>query len=151
MKTVYLYADGACRNNGKENAIGGYGFILLDFENKRKKEIKFACKGTTNNIMELRGIIDGLKYLKMQCEVKIFTDSQYVVNGFNNKWIYNWQRNGWKTTLKQPVKNKELWEELLSLTQKHKCEFNWVKGHADNQWNNRCDELANIAMDEISD
>lgn len=149
MKTIYLYADGGCRGNGKENAIGGYGFVLLDFQNKRKKEVKFACKGTTNNIMELTGVIEGLKLLKTKCNVKIFTDSQYVVNGFNKGWVYNWQRNGWKTTTKKPVKNKELWEELLLLTKHHDCEFNWVKGHNDNVWNERCDTLANIAMDEI--
>lgn len=150
MNCIHLYADGACRGNGKENAIGGYGFVLLDYENKKKKEYKFACIGTTNNIMELSGVIEGLNVLKTKSRVKIFTDSKYVVDGFNKGWIYNWQKNGWKTASKKPVKNRELWEKLLELTKKHNCEFNWVKGHNDNKWNERCDELANIAMDDIT-
>ena len=149
MKNIHLYSDGGCRGNGKIDAIGGYGYILLDFENKKKKEGKAAYKGTTNNIMELKGVIEGLKQLKTKCNVKIFTDSQYVVNGFNKGWIDSWQKNDWKTSAKKPVKNKELWMELLELTKKHNCEFNWVKGHNDNLWNEHCDRLANIAMNEL--
>lgn len=149
MKNIHLYSDGGCRGNGKIDAIGGYGYILLDFENKKKKEAKAAYKGTTNNIMELKGVIEGLKQLKTKCNVKIFTDSQYVVNGFNKGWIDSWQKNDWKTSAKKPVKNKELWMELLELTKKHNCEFNWVKGHNDNLWNEHCDRLANIAMNEL--
>lgn len=149
MNTIHIYGDGGCRGNGKENALGGYGIILLDLENKRKKEIKYACFGTTNNKMELNAIIVGLKSLKQKCNVKIFTDSSYVVNGFNNGWINNWKKNNWKTAKKEPVKNKELWIELYDLVQQHNCEFNWVRGHNDNVWNERADELANIAMDEL--
>ena len=149
MKNIHLYSDGGCFRNGKANAVGGYGYILLDFENKKKKEGKAAYKGTTNNIMELKGVIEGLKQLKTKCNVKIFTDSQYVVNGFNKGWIDSWQKNDWKTSAKKPVKNKELWMELLELTKKHNCEFNWVKGHNDNLWNEHCDKLANIAMNEL--
>lgn len=149
MKTIYLYVDGACRGNGKENALGGYGIVLIDFDTKKKKEIKYACRGVTNNIMELRSVIDGLKILNKPLKVKIFSDSKYVVDAFNQKWIFNWRRNGWKNASKNPVKNKELWEELWELTQKHECEFNWVKGHSTDVYNNRCDELANNAMDEL--
>ena len=149
MKNIHLYSDGGCFRNGQTNAVGGYGYILLDFENKKKKEGKAAYKGTTNNIMELKGVIEGLKQLKTKCNVKIFTDSQYVVNGFNKGWIDSWQKNDWKTSAKKPVKNKELWMELLELTKKHNCEFNWVKGHNDNLWNEHCDRLANIAMNEL--
>lgn len=144
-----MYCDGACRGNGQQNALGGYGIVLLDYNNKRKKEIKYACRGVTNNIMELTSVIEGLKILKNPCSVEIFSDSKYVVSAFNENWITNWQRNGWRTSSKQPVKNKELWEELWSLTQIHNCQFNWVKGHNNNQWNERCDKLANIAMDEL--
>jgi ribonuclease HI len=149
MKKITIYTDGACRGNGKENALGGYGIVLIDYENKKKKEVKYARRGVTNNIMELSSVIEALKVLKEPCKVQIYSDSKYVVDAFNQKWIIGWRRNNWKKSDKSPVKNQELWQELWHLTQKHDCTFNWVKGHNDNKWNERCDELANIAMDEL--
>ena len=96
--------------------------------------------------MELTAVIEGLKLLKRPCIVNIYSDSAYVVNAFSQGWIYNWQLKGWKTANKEPVKNKELWEELYSLTKVHKVTFNKVKGHSDNPYNNRCDELATSAI-----
>lgn len=92
--------------------------------------------------MELMGVIRGLQCLKTQCKVTVTTDSKYIVDAFNNNWINKWQKNGWRTSNKQPVKNQDLWEELIKLTKYHKCIFKWIKGHGDNVYNNRCDELA---------
>ena len=122
---------------------GGWGSILMF--NDIKKEISGGLPKTTNNIMEMTAVIEGLKMLKRPCEVQIYSDSAYVVNAFLQGWIYNWRKNNWKTANKEPVKNKELWEELYSLTKKHKVEFIKVKGHSDNEYNNRCDELARNA------
>jgi ribonuclease HI len=119
---------------------GGWGTILIYKD--VKKEISGGAKDTTNNIMEITAVIEGLKSLKRPCDVDIYSDSAYVVNAFLEGWIYNWQKNNWKTSNKQPVKNKELWEELYNLTKKHKVQFIKVKGHSDNELNNRCDELA---------
>lgn len=146
-KEVTLYTDGGCRGNGKESTIGGYGIILI-YKDIRK-EIKKGFKNTTNNIMEMTSVIHGLSLLKEPCRVKVFSDSAYVVNAFNQGWINKWIRNGWKTSNKEPVKNLELWKELIELTGYHEVEFIKVKGHSDNELNNRCDELANEAMDEI--
>lgn len=119
---------------------GGWGAILM--YNEAKKEISGGAKNTTNNIMEITAVIEALKMLKRECEVNLYSDSAYVVNAFNNGWIYNWIKNNWKTAAKDPVKNKELWEELYNLTKIHKVTFIKVKGHSDNEFNNRCDELA---------
>lgn len=148
MKHVDIYTDGACRGNGKENTIGGYGIVLL--YNDNKKEIKKALKDTTNNIMELSAVIEALKFLKEPCNVSIYSDSAYVVNAINQKWIENWQKNGWKTANKELVKNRELWEQLIELRNYHKTTFFKVKGHSNDLLNNRCDELANEAMDELT-
>ena len=123
---------------------GGWGSILMYKD--IKKEISGGKADTTNNIMELTAVIEGLKLLKYECEVEIYSDSAYVVNAFNNKWIYGWMKNNWKTSNKEPVKNKELWEELYSLTKIHSVKFIKVKGHSDNEFNNRCDELAREAI-----
>ena len=147
MKEVIIYTDGACRGNGKESSIGAFGIVLI--YSNIKKEIKQAFLNTTNNIMELTAVIQGLSMLKEPCSVKLYSDSAYVINAMNQKWIDNWVRNGWKTANKEPVKNKELWEELIKLIQFHKVTFIKVKGHSDNELNNRCDELANEAMDEL--
>ncbi|MCG4572366.1 ribonuclease HI [Clostridium cochlearium] len=147
MKKVILYTDGACRGNGKESTIGGYGIVLI-YKDVRK-EIKKAFKNTTNNIMELSAVVEGLSLLKEPCDVEVYSDSAYVVNAINNKWIDSWLKNGWKTANKTPVKNKELWQQLIELLKKHKVKFIKVKGHSDNELNNRCDELANEAMDEV--
>jgi ribonuclease HI len=147
MKNVTIYTDGACRGNGKENTIGAYGIVLI--YNEVKKEIKKSFVNTTNNIMELSAVIDALSLLKEPCSVKIYSDSAYVVNAINQNWIKNWIKNGWRTSSKEPVKNRELWEKLMKLMEIHEVKFIKVKGHSDNPYNNRCDELANEAMDEI--
>lgn len=149
MKNVQIYTDGACRGNGKENAIGAYGIVLI--YNDSKKEIKKAFRDTTNNIMELSAVIDALSMLKEPCKVELHSDSAYVINAINQNWLNNWQKNGWKTASKEPVKNKDLWEELVELLKMHEVVFIKVKGHSDNILNNRCDELANEAMDEFED
>ena len=141
---VIIYTDGACSGNP---GPGGWGAILM-YKNA-KKEISGGCKNTTNNIMELTAVIEALKCLKVESEVQVYSDSAYTVNAFNQKWIYGWMKNGWKTSSGTDVKNKELWQELYSLTQKHKVEFIKVKGHADNEFNNRCDELARNAIKEL--
>ena len=107
-----------------------------------KKEISGFNKNTTNNIMEITAVLEAVKMLKFPCEITIYSDSAYVVNCFKQKWIYNWQKNNWRTSDKKPVKNKELWKELYNELQKHKFEFVKVKGHSDNELNNRCDYLA---------
>ena len=123
---------------------GGWGTILMYKGNK--KEISGGQQQTTNNIMEITAVIEGLKQLKFECEVTIYSDSAYVVNAFKQGWIYNWMKNNWKTSSGEPVKNKELWQELCALTKKHKVEFVKVKGHSNNEYNNRCDELARNAI-----
>ena len=144
MDKVVIYTDGACSGNP---GPGGWGTILMYKD--VKKEISGGTKNTTNNIMEITAVLEGLKMLKHECEVEIYSDSAYVVNAFNQGWIYNWRKNNWKTSGKDPVKNKELWEELYELTKKHKVTFIKVKGHADNIYNNRCDELARNAIKNI--
>lgn len=147
MKKITIYTDGACRGNGKENTIGGFGIILM--YNEVKKEIKKSFRNTTNNIMELSAVVEALSMLKEPCEVKIYSDSAYVINAINQKWLYNWQKNGWKTSTKDSVKNREIWEKLIELINYHKVQFIKVKGHSTNEFNNRCDKLANEAMDEL--
>lgn len=144
MEEVIIYTDGACSGNP---GPGGWGSILM-YKDKIK-EISGGMKDTTNNVMELTAVIEALKLLKFNCNVKLYSDSAYVVNAFNQKWIYGWMKNGWKTSNGDNVKNKELWQELYSLTQKHKVEFIKVKGHADNEYNNRCDELARNAIKNL--
>lgn len=141
MEEVVIYTDGACSGNP---GPGGWGSILMYKGNV--KEISGALKDTTNNVMELTAVIEALKILKFKCNVKLYSDSAYVVNAFNQKWIYGWMKNGWKNSSKEPVKNKELWEELYGLTKTHNVEFIKVKGHADNKYNNRCDEMARKAI-----
>lgn len=110
------------------------------------KEISGFSKNTTNNIMEITAVIEGLKLLKYPCKVNLYSDSAYVVNAFNQGWIYNWVKKDWKTAGNEPVKNKELWQELYNLTKVHEVKFIKVKGHSDNEFNNRCDELARNAI-----
>ena len=144
MEKVVIYTDGACSGNP---GPGGWGAILMYKENK--KEIWGAKKDTTNNVMELTAVIEGLKLLKYPCEVDLYSDSAYVVNAFEQGWIYNWVKNNWKTAGKDPVKNQELWKELYDLTKMHQVKFHKVKGHSDNEYNNRCDELARNAITEL--
>lgn len=139
MEEVTIYTDGACSGNP---GPGGWGSILM--MGKNRKEISGGSANTTNNIMELTAVIEALKMLKRPCKVNIYSDSAYVVNAFVQKWIYGWMKKGWKTAGNEPVKNKELWQELYELTKIHDVTFNKVKGHADNEFNNRCDELARM-------
>ena len=141
MKKVIIYTDGDCSGNP---GPGGWGRILI-YEDI-KKEISGGAKNTTNNVMEITAVIEGLKLLKYPCEVEIYSDSAYVVNTFNQNWITNWRKNGWKNSKKEDVKNRALWEELEGLIKVHKVTFIKVKGHSDNEFNNRCDELARNAI-----
>ncbi len=144
MKKVTLYTDGACSGNP---GPGGWASVLI--YGTYVKEISGGDVSTTNNKMELTAVIMGLKTLKEPCEVDVYSDSTYVVNAFLEHWIEGWISRGWKN-----VKNKELWDELISLVAVHKARFNKVKGHSDNELNNRCDELARaeikkLALDKI--
>jgi len=133
---VIIYTDGACSGNpGK----GGWAALLI--HNDNKKEISGYSELTTNNKMELQAVIESLKKLKRKCDVELYTDSVYVKDGIT-KWIHNWKKNNWKNSKKEEVKNKELWTELDKLTELHKIEWKWVKGHEDDIMNNRVDELA---------
>ena len=145
MEKVVIYTDGACSGNP---GPGGWGTILM-YKNV-KKEISGYMENTTNNIMEITAVIEGLKLLKYECEVEIYSDSAYVVNAFNNHWIEGWRKKNWINSTKEPVKNKELWQELYNLTKQHNVKFIKVKGHSDNEYNNRCDELARLAIKENS-
>ena len=126
---------------------GGWGAILMYKD--VKKEISGGKKDTTNNVMELTAVIEALKLVKFPCKIKVYSDSAYVVNGVLQGWIYNWIKKNWKTADGKPVKNKELWETLYNFTKVHKIEFIKVKGHADNEFNNRCDELARNAISSL--
>lgn len=141
MEEVTIYTDGACSGNP---GPGGWGTILM-FKDV-SKEISGYSKNTTNNIMEISAVIQGLKLLKYPCKVNLYSDSAYVVNAFNQGWIYNWVKKNWKTAGNTDVKNKELWQELYNLTKTHEVKFIKVKGHSDNKFNNRCDELARNAI-----
>ena len=144
MDKVIIYTDGACSGNP---GPGGWGSILMMGENKR--EISGGKKDTTNNVMELTAVIEALKLLKRPCKVDLYSDSAYVVNAFLQNWILSWIKNGRKNSSKEKVKNKELWQELFSLTKIHDVTFHKVKGHADNEYNNRCDELARNAIKNL--
>ena len=137
MKEIELFSDGACSGNP---GPGGWGSILR-FKNI-EKELSGAEIETTNNRMELLAVINALESLKEPCKVKITTDSKYVCDAFLKEWLSSWQKNGWKTANKKPVKNRELWERLLLLSQKHELTWFWIKGHAGHPENERCDKLA---------
>lgn len=141
MDNIILYTDGACSGNP---GPGGWGAVLIF--NGIEKELSGANPSTTNNVMEITAVIEGLKALKRPCNVNIYSDSAYVVNCFEKDWINNWIKNNWVNSKKEPVKNKELWLELLDLTKIHKVTFNKVKGHSNVKYNNRCDELARNAI-----
>ena len=143
-KTVALYTDGACSGNP---GIGGYAGILIYGD--VKKEYSGADAQTTNNRMEVIAVIEGLKRLKYPCNVDVYSDSAYTVNAFLNCWIYAWRKNGWKKADGKAVLNTDLWEVLYTLTQTHSVTFHKVAGHADNELNNRCDELARGAIVEL--
>lgn len=140
MKEVTIYTDGACSGNpGK----GGYGVILS--YGGRTKELSEGFLCTTNNRMELLAAITGLAALKEPCKVSLYSDSKYLIDAVNKKWIASWQKNGWKNSKKEPVKNRRLFEELIRLMSIHDVELIWVKGHDGHPENERCDFLATSA------
>ena len=136
MKKIDIYTDGACSGNP---GPGGWGALL--FYNNQKKILKGFLAKTTNNIMEMTAVVESLKALKEPCEVVIYSDSKYVIDGAT-KWLFNWKRNGWKNSQKQEVKNKDLWVDLDSLLVKNSVEFVWIKGHNNNEFNEECDTIA---------
>ena len=136
-KNVILYTDGACSGNP---GPGGYAAILI--YKGMEKEISGGEPNTTNNKMEIMAVVKGLEMLKEPCNVTIYSDSAYVVNSIEMGWIFNWQKNNWKKKDNSSVKNIELWEEMLKLLKIHNVKFVKVKGHSDNEYNNRCDKLA---------
>lgn len=139
--TIDIYTDGACSGNP---GPGGWAAVLR--HDGHKKEISGFEAQTTNNRMELMAAIRGLQALKRRCKVHLHSDSSYMVNAFTKGWLNNWQSNGWKTSAKQPVENQDLWRELLTLCDAHDVEFVKVKGHSDDEYNNRCDELARMEI-----
>ena len=143
MKEVTIYTDGACSGNP---GPGGWGALLIFGPHRR--EISGAVADTTNNRMELQAAIEALKVLKEPCRVKLHTDSAYLAKAFNEGWLANWQRRGWKTAAKKPVKNKDLWQRLDKAREKHQIDWHWIKGHSGHEGNERADQLANRAMDE---
>ena len=141
MLKVTIYTDGACSGNP---GPGGWGAVLMHGEHK--KEISGGEKDTTNNKMELMAAIKALESLKNGCEVDIYSDSAYLINAFEKGWLDSWQQKGWRTASKDEVKNQDLWKRLLQLSNIHKINWLKVKGHSDNEFNNRCDELARDAI-----
>ncbi len=137
MKEVTIYTDGACSGNP---GPGGWGAILQ--YGAHTKEISGGDPHTTNNKMELLGVISALELLREPCSVELYSDSKYVIDGITKGWARGWKARGWKKADKTPAKNPELWDRLLVLLDQHDVRFHWVKGHAENPFNNRCDELA---------
>lgn len=145
MKIVTIYTDGACSGNP---GPGGWGAVLL-FKDQYK-ELRGGERATTNQRMELQAVIGALKAVKItDWDITIYSDSAYVVNAFQQKWIANWQKNGWLNSKKEPVANQDLWQQLLELTKKNRVQILKVKGHAGDKYNERCDELARQAIKEL--
>ena len=144
MKQLEIFTDGACKGNP---GPGGWGAVIR--YGKHEKEISGGDPDTTNNRMELSATIQALKILIEPCEVKLHTDSRYVIDGIS-KWIHGWQRNGWKNASKQPVSNVDLWHDLIEATARHQVEWIWVKGHNGHPENERADRLASDAAEAIA-
>lgn len=142
IKTVDIYTDGACSGNP---GSGGYGVVML--YNGARKELSAAYRLTTNNRMEVLAVIKALEALKEKCIVNLYSDSKYVVDAINKGWARKWKANGWKKADKSRAQNVDLWERLLALLDMHEVNFIWVKGHADNIENERCDLLARTAIE----
>ena len=140
LPKVTLYTDGSCLGNP---GPGGYAAVLVAGEHV--KELSLGFSGTTNNRMELMAVIAGLEALKTKSAVEIVTDSQYVKKAFTDRWLIGWQKNGWKTAAKQPVKNQDLWKRLVPLIGGHQVTWRWVRGHSGHPENERCDVLARSA------
>lgn len=150
MQTVKLFSDGSARGN--PDGPGGYGVILQYTDSKgelHETELSEGFLKTTNNRMELLGVITGLEHLKRPCRVEVYSDSQYVINAFAKGWLTDWIRKGWKKSDKKPVLNRDLWERLLAAAQPHEITWNWVRGHAGHPENERCDKLATKAADSM--
>jgi ribonuclease HI len=141
MKTVQIFTDGACSGNP---GPGGWGVILKAGD--AEKELSGAVAATTNQRMELQAAIEGLNALKYPCRVELSSDSAYLINAFNQKWLVKWESNGWRNSQGKPVENQDLWLELLRLAKVHSIRWFKVKGHHDNEYNNRCDQLARDAV-----
>ena len=137
MKTVTIYTDGACSGNP---GPGGWGAILE--WNGMEKELSGGAADTTNNRMELTGVIEALRALREPCAVELYTDSKYVFDAVDKRWVYGWRAKGWIKSDKKPALNVDLWQQLLPLLETHTVRWHWVKGHAENEKNNRCDKLA---------
>ncbi len=145
---VKIYTDGAARGN--PDGPGGYGSVLEYVDSKGKLHVKELSRGyvrTTNNRMELMAVIAGLEALNRPCTVEVYSDSQYVVNAFNQHWVDSWIKKGWKRGKNEPVKNIDLWKRLLQAKEPHSVSFHWVKGHDGHPQNERCDQLATSAAD----
>lgn len=143
MKTVTIYTDGACSGNP---GPGGYGAVLM--YGNEKRELSGYSENTTNNKMEIMAAIIALETLKESCKVKLYSDSSYLVESIEKNWLDNWKKNGWKTANKKPVKNRDEWERLDKQLSIHDVQFIKVKGHSDNEFNNRCDALATGEIDK---
>jgi ribonuclease HI len=141
VKRVVIHTDGGCKGNP---GPGGYGAVLVC--GRHRKELAAGYRLTTNNRMELRAAIAALESLSEPCLVELHSDSKYVIEAISKKWIDGWQKRGWKKADKQPVKNQDLWRLLLAAIGQHQIDWRWVKGHAGNAENERCDELANLAV-----
>ena len=146
MKTVYMYTDGACSGNP---GPGGWGAILR--YGGREKELSGGEAQTTNNRMELTGVIAALEALREPCRVELYSDSKYVVDALDKGWAEKWRAKGWKKPDKKPALNPDLWERLLALAEAHELHCHWVKGHAENEFNNRCDALAVAARERAAE
>lgn len=144
MKEVIIYTDGACSYNP---GPGGWGVVLM--YKKSKKELSGGETDTTNNRMELTAVIKGLSALKEPCSVSLYSDSAYVINAMSEGWLDQWMSSGWRTADKKPVKNVDLWQKLTELIAVHKVKFIKVKGHSDNEFNNRCDHLARSEISKL--
>ena len=142
---VTIYTDGACSPNP---GVGGWGAVLISNRHNLRKEISGSASASTNNRMEMTAAIKALQLLKKSCIVELFTDSSYLQNAFEKKWLNNWQNNGWQSKAKKVVANKDLWLQLLELSQKHEVSWHWIKAHSGNTENDRCDELAVLARRE---
>lgn len=145
---VSIYTDGSARGN--PDGPGGYGTVLQYVDaagTLHERELSAGYKKTTNNRMELMAVIVGLEALNRPCQVELYSDSKYVIDAFEKKWVDSWLKNGWKNSQKKPVKNIDLWKRLLEAKSKHQVHFNWVKGHAGHPENERCDKLATSAAD----
>lgn len=148
MAKVIIYTDGSARGN--PNGPGGYGVVMRFTDSKgvlHEQELSAGYKKTTNNRMELMGVIAGLEALNRPCEVEIHSDSKYIVDAFNQHWIDSWLKKGWKRSGNEKVKNVDLWKRLLKAKEPHRVSFIWVKGHDGEELNERCDTLATNAAD----